>query len=127
MPTAVRVLILADEVDEAHEFLSEMDVSAARDRHSVLTGKAIVTEAKGRLEDARGLYSQAAQRWADYGSVLEEGQAYLGLARCLISLGDRDAATESLLRARALFANLDARPLLDEVDRISAKATALSS
>ncbi|CAN5370778.1 hypothetical protein BH20ACT22_BH20ACT22_11800 [soil metagenome] len=127
MPTAVRVLILADEVDEAHEFLSEMDVSAARDRHSVLTGKAIVTEATGRLEEARGLYSQAAQRWADYGFVLEEGQAYLGLARCLISLGDRDAATESLLRAWALFANLDARPLLDEVDRISAKATALSS
>lgn len=127
MPTAVRVLISADEVDAAHELLSEMEAGAARDRHSLLTAKAIVTEATGGLEEARGLYSQAAQRWADYGFVLEEGHAFLGLARCLISLGDCDAATESLVRARALFANLDAGPLLDEVDLISAKATALNS
>jgi len=79
MPTAVRVLISADEVDAAHELLSEMEAGAARDRHSLLTAKAIVTEATGGLEEARGLYSQAAQRWADYGFVLEHGQAFLGV------------------------------------------------
>jgi tetratricopeptide (TPR) repeat protein len=55
-------------------------------------GIAILAEAKGLTDEARALYQQAAERWADYGFVLEEGQAHLGLARCLIALGDEQAA-----------------------------------
>jgi len=68
------------------------------------------------MEQARNLYEQAAQRWADYGFVLEEGQAHLGLARCLIAVGDRQAATEPLQKARAIFSRLGAVSLLNETD-----------
>jgi tetratricopeptide (TPR) repeat protein len=82
---------------------------------------------QGKLEEARDLYQQAAQRWADYGFVLEEGQAHLGLARCLIALGDNERASEPLQKAREIFLRLGARLLIDEVDRLLGQATALSS
>ena len=56
-------------------------------RNSLLTGQAMLP-CRGNMEEfeeARDLYRKAAQRWADYGFVLEEGQANLGLARCLIA------------------------------------------
>jgi hypothetical protein len=52
----------------------------------VLTAEAIFAEARGDMEELRDLYQEAAQRWAYYGFVLEEGQAHLGFARCLIAL-----------------------------------------
>jgi hypothetical protein len=54
---------------------------------------------------------------ADYGFVLEEGQAQHEYARSLIVLGDHDTAREALEKARAIFSKLGARPLIDEVDR----------
>ncbi|MCA1604056.1 MAG: hypothetical protein LC775_00890 [Acidobacteria bacterium] len=57
-----------------------------------------------------------AQRWADYGFVLEEGQAHLGLARCLIALGEPQAAAEPLKKAREIFCRLGAIPLINETD-----------
>ena len=116
LPTVVRVLISAGQVDEAENFLTGVQVSAARDQHSMLTGHALVTEAIGSTEDARDLYQEAARRWADYGFLLEEGQAHLGVGRCLIALGDRESATEPLQDARAIFTKLRARPLINEVD-----------
>jgi class 3 adenylate cyclase/tetratricopeptide (TPR) repeat protein len=116
LPTAVRVLIAAGKVDKAKDVTNGIDVTATRDVNCVLTGQAILAEAHGGNERARDLYHEAAERWADYGFVLEEGQAHLGLARCLIALGDREAATESLQKARAIFSNLGAIPLLKETD-----------
>jgi hypothetical protein len=66
--------------------------------------------------DARDLYREAAQRWTDYGFVLEEGQAHLGLARCLILLDDKETATKHLQKARAIFTRLGAVPLINETD-----------
>jgi hypothetical protein len=48
--------------------------------------------------------------------MLEEGQAHLGLARCLIAIGDRRAAKEPLQQARAIFSRLGALPLINETD-----------
>ena len=48
--------------------------------------------------------------------MLEEGQAHLGLARCLIALDDHEAATEPLQKARTIFERLGAVPLHNEVD-----------
>jgi class 3 adenylate cyclase/tetratricopeptide (TPR) repeat protein len=117
LPTALRALIAAGELEKAENLSNGIDVTATRDRDCVLTGKAILAEAKGDMEQARNLHQQAAQRWADYGFVLEEGQAHLGLARCLMALGDRETATEPLQKARAVFSRLGAQPLTDEVDR----------
>jgi len=117
LPDMVRALVAGQQLELATELLvADSDVFSARDRHSALMAKAIVSEAGGQSEEVGDLYHQATQRWADYGFVLEEAQAYLGLARCLIALGDRGAATEPLHRARAVFEGLGAGPLLSEVD-----------
>jgi len=116
LPSVVRVLISAGQVSEAETFMTGMQVYAARDQHCLLTGQALVSEAAGSIEKARDLHQEAAQRWADYGFLLEEGQAHLGLARCLIALGDREAAADPLLKARPIFTKLQARALSSEVD-----------
>jgi class 3 adenylate cyclase/tetratricopeptide (TPR) repeat protein len=126
LPSAIRILTSAGQLDEADGFMAGMVVSAARDQHSLLTGQAILAETNGDMEQARNLYQQTAQRWADYGFVLEEGQAYLGLGRCFIALGDRKAATEPLQKARAIFSRLGAVPLLNETDGYLQQAEAAS-
>jgi len=116
LPTVLRVLVAAGKIEEAERFASGIDVTATRDRTCVLTGKAILAEAKGQIEEAHDVYEKAAQGWLEYGLVLEEGQAHLGLARCLIALGDREAATDPLHKARAIFERLGAVPLINETD-----------
>jgi len=116
LPTAIRILVSAGQIDQATEFISGMKVTATRDRHCILTGRAIVAEANKEFGKAAQLHQELAQRWADYGFVLEEGQAHLGLARCLIALGNREAATDPLHKARAIFERLGAVPLINETD-----------
>jgi hypothetical protein len=58
--------------------------------------------------------------------VLEEGQAHLGFARCLIAIGDLEAATESLHKAGAIFSRLRAVPLLKETEGFLRQAEAAS-
>ncbi len=117
LPRVIRVLTTAGELDMARDLLvDDTDVEAIRDKNSVLTAKAILLEAQGQMEQGRNLYQEASQRWADYGFVLEEGEALLGLARCLIALGDREAAGEPLQKARAIFSRLGAVPLIKETD-----------
>jgi tetratricopeptide (TPR) repeat protein len=127
LPTAVRILVASKQVDDAENLASGIEITATRDVNCMLTGQAIISEAKGDINQARNLYREAAQCWADYGFVLEEGQAHLGLARCLITLGDREAATRPLQKARAIFSKLGAVRLMDEADRHLGQATALTS
>ena len=126
LPTAIRILTSADQLDEADELLAGMVVSAVRDQHSLLTAHAIVAEARDEIGQARDFYQQAAQGWADYGFVFEEGQAHLGLARCLFALGEKGAATELLQKARAIFSRLGAVPLINETDTYLDQAQAAS-
>ena len=116
LPTALRVLVSAGRVDQAKDFAQGLEVFATRDLNCVLTGKAILAEAQGEVEEARDLYREAAQRWADFGFVLEEGQAHLGLARSLIALNKREAASAPLGKARAIFSRLGAITLVEETD-----------
>jgi class 3 adenylate cyclase/tetratricopeptide (TPR) repeat protein len=127
LPDVVRVLTAAGRLELAEaQSVDESAVAATRDRNSALTAKAILLQAQGALADAAVLFEGAAQRWADYGFVLEEGHAHLGLARCLIALGDRAAATEPLHKARATFSRLGAIPLLEETDGHLQRAQAAS-
>ncbi|MDQ3218232.1 MAG: hypothetical protein M3Q18_10360, partial [Actinomycetota bacterium] len=116
LTTAVRVLVATSEVEETEAFTSGIELVATRDHNCALTGQAILAEAKGQVDKARNLYQEAVRRWAYYGFMLEEGQAHLGLARCLIALGDREAATDPLHKARAIFKRLGAVPLINETD-----------
>jgi tetratricopeptide (TPR) repeat protein len=127
LPTAARVLVSAGWADRAEEFVAELEVIAWRDRNCLLTGRAVVAEAKQERETAVCLYDDAAGQWAEFGFALEHGQALLGAARCSLALGRRDDALPRLHRAREIFTKLDARPLIGEVDANIQKATALSS
>jgi class 3 adenylate cyclase/tetratricopeptide (TPR) repeat protein len=125
LPSVVRVLIWAAKVTQAAHFMKGLEAVALRDRNCLTTGRALVAEALHEPDTAAKLYEDASQRWAEYGFVLEEGQAHLGLARCLIALGDREAATEPLQKARVLFERLGAKPLLNEVNGFLGEARAV--
>ena len=86
-----------------------------------------MAEADGRLEQALGLYAEAAEGWAGFGHVPERGQALLGVGRCLLSLGRPTEAAAKLREAREVFQGLGARPLVAEVDAHLELATALTS
>ena len=58
------------------------------------------------MQEAGELYRRAAERWADFGSVVEQAYALLGLGRC----GDAQALREG----EAIFARLGASPVLAE-------------
>jgi hypothetical protein len=73
------------------------------------------------------LFDDAAERWAEFGFVLEHGQALLGAGRSLIELGRSGEARTHLEAARDAFAGLGAQPLLAEADGLLARLTALTS
>jgi DNA-binding SARP family transcriptional activator/class 3 adenylate cyclase len=111
---AVRVSVAAGRSDVAERLIEGRHATLTRHRHGLLTAHATLAEAQGRLEEAARLYADAAQRWAEYGFVLERGQALLGEGRCTLALEQPEKAAESLRKAREIFERLDARPLAAE-------------
>ena len=114
--------VAAGAIELAEGLLDSGDHLAARHQHSVLTGRAVLTEARGGHEAASALYAEAAERWADYGFALEHGQAALGAGRCLVAVGRHHEAAARLVEARRVFDALRAGPLLAEADRLLAQA-----
>ncbi|MDP9342135.1 MAG: AAA family ATPase [Actinomycetota bacterium] len=127
LPDAVRVSLALGATELAASLLPGIEASFARQRHSVLTATALCTEAADDPVSALALFDRAAEGWAEYGFVLENGQALLGAGRCLLPLGRPAEARVRLEAARAVFARLGARPLLEEIDDLLARLTALSS
>jgi hypothetical protein len=84
-----------------------------------------LAEARGELLRAAGLYAEAEEGWRTF-SVPERAQALLGLGRCLLELGDVTAA-DRLREARGVFASLDARHFLPEVDALLERAVRRSA
>jgi tetratricopeptide (TPR) repeat protein len=99
-----RVAVAAGRPELARSFLDEAEESSAWDACTRLSGRALLTEARGALDDAAALYREAAERWDAYGSLVEKAYALLGLGRC----GDAEATRD----ANAIFARLGARPVL---------------
>jgi class 3 adenylate cyclase/tetratricopeptide (TPR) repeat protein len=92
-------------VPRANVHLGAFEPTTACGRHGGLHARALVTEADGRLDEARELFAQAAVGWEVWGSVPLRADALLGLGRC--------AADESALaEGRAVYASLRAEPLL---------------
>jgi hypothetical protein len=123
LPDALRVALSAGALDVAERLLEGAGGSAARDRLAVLTGRAVLAEARGELADAADLFAQAATAWEAYGHALEHGRSLLGLGRCRLALGQADA-NSVLIAARDAFARLGASPLLGEADGQLAEAVA---
>jgi tetratricopeptide (TPR) repeat protein len=123
---AVRVSIAVGARELAAALLVGVDPSFARQRHSVLTARALMAEATDDPAAALELFDDAAERWAGFGFVLEHGQALVGAGRCLVELRRSGEARTRLEEARDAFAGLGARPLLGEADGLLARLTALT-
>jgi len=127
IPTVVRILISAGHIDETEELVSDLDVALTRDRNALVSGHAIVAEARHDFDHAVELYEDVARRWSEFGFALEHGQALLGRARCELARGSREEATPPLHQAREIFIGLGAGPLIHQADAHLRKVTALSS
>jgi class 3 adenylate cyclase/tetratricopeptide (TPR) repeat protein len=111
----VRTCVAADQHALAERLIDHAPTRTARHQHARLTAQAVLTETRGDLHEAARLYEQVAERWTQYGHVLERGQGLLGAGRCLVRL-NRPQAARTLQDARTSFAALGARPLLAEAD-----------
>jgi hypothetical protein len=121
LPEALRVSVAAGAIRLAERLLDSNDHRAARHQYSVLAGRAVLTEAQGRPEEASALYAEVAEHWANYGFALEHGQAALGAGRCLTVVGRHHEAATHLVEAQRTFAALRAGPLLAQADRVLAR------
>jgi len=100
----VRIATAAAELALAEAFLEGSEHRSAWDAGARPTALANLAEARGRVDEAAALFAQAAERWDDYGSVVERAYALLGLGRC----GDAKALREG----QAIFSGLGASAVL---------------
>ena len=99
-----RIAIAAGESGLAEAFLDDEEHEAAWNVCARLTARAMLVEVRERPDEASALFREAAGRWEEYGSVVEQAYALLGLGRC----GD----TKALVEGRAIFARLGASPVI---------------
>ena len=89
--------------------------------HALRSCRAQLAEASDEPLEAASLYSDAAERWRDFGNVPECAYALLGEGRCLFAVDD--AASEvPLAEARDLFASMGYAPALAETEALLARA-----
>jgi tetratricopeptide (TPR) repeat protein len=99
-----RIAIAAGSFELLGIFLEGSEQASAWDACARPAALAGLAEARGQLEEAAELYRRAAERWGEFGSVVEQAYALLGLGRC----GDAKADLEG----KAIFARLGASPVL---------------
>ena len=116
LPDAARTLVAAGELERLEGVLNRIRPGLTRDRHAVVTARATLAEAEGRLEDALALHQAAAANWESFVVPLEQGHALFGVGRCLFGLGRKEEAASHLESARAIFGSLGALQLVAEVD-----------
>ena len=127
LPTLLRILFAEGRSADALRLLDGTEEFGARRVSCMASARAIAAEGTGDLAEAVRRYEDAAERWREFGHVLEDGQALLGAGRCLVELGSPAQATGHLREARERFVRLGATPLIEEVDDMLERATALSS
>jgi hypothetical protein len=93
---------------------------------ALAASQAQIEEARGDRERAAETFQNAAERLGLLGAGLERAFAVLGKGRCLASLQD-PSAQPSVREARRLFAEMSARPRIDECDTLIAQTSRLSS
>jgi hypothetical protein len=76
------------------------------------------------LAEAAEGHLAAAERWAAYGSLIEQGHSLTGAGRCLVALGRMAEAVEPLRQVRDLFTPPGASVLVAEIDDLLAQTSA---
>jgi tetratricopeptide (TPR) repeat protein len=127
LPDALRVCVAAKTIGLGERLIEAIAEGTKRSAHVVVTAEAVLAEARGELERAAEQYASAAERWSEFGFVLERGHALLGGGRCLLGLSRAREAARKLGDARETFARLRARPLVNEAEAFVKQGAALSS
>ena len=105
-PEIIRVCLRNNDVELAEKIVGDRPVFVARTKNAVLTGRALLAEARGNGDDALALFQEAAAAWQTYGGPFERAHALAGAGRCLAGLGRDEEATRTNVEARALFTAL---------------------
>lgn len=119
----VRVLLAADELEKASSLVEGVEAPGRRCEIKRASALAAVSEAGRDFKSAVSEFADAAARWEDFGHPLEQALALYGAARCMSHLGEN--STAFLSQARAIFEQLGARPMIEEIDGLSDQAAAL--
>ena len=100
-----RIATAAGELQLAEAFLEGTEDASAWNTCARLSALAMLAEARGNAVGASALFRDAAERWGEYGSVVERGYALLALGRCA---GDAAALREG----QAIFERVGASPVV---------------
>jgi hypothetical protein len=126
LPELIRHSLQAVDVAFAERLADwEPNPSMALHRIAQAMVDAHLAEARGDLDTAIAGYAEAGDGWRTF-SIPELGQALLGKGRCLLEMDD-PSAEPTLREAREVFASLDARRFLPDVDLLLERAVRLSS
>jgi hypothetical protein len=108
LPDLLRIAVAAEDLRLARRLLESPELKTARDEHAFVTARAVLAEGEAEFRDAALLYGEAAERWAAFGILFEQGLGRLGEGRCLAAVGAPGASTAHR-RARRIFQKLGAR------------------
>jgi tetratricopeptide (TPR) repeat protein len=117
LSTMVRTALAADDPALALHLVERLEPRYPLDEHALCAARAQLAEAAGDHSGAADLYAEAAERWLEFGNVPERAYALLGQGRCLIALGNPDAA-HPLHHARELFTSMGYAPALAETEAL---------
>ena len=115
---AVRPCLAIGRPDLAELLLTDARGITPRDRLYAAAATAALDEAAGRTADAHQGYEDAVARWRAFGCVVEEAFAQVGRARTARATDDLEVSAD-LAAARATFAELGARPMVDTIDALN--------
>jgi class 3 adenylate cyclase/tetratricopeptide (TPR) repeat protein len=122
LPELVRLAAAAGDPGLADQLMDGTDeLPLERYRLARLASEAVVAEASSLPDLERALmgHERASKEWARWGNPLEMGYALFGAGRCLVRLGRSAEARERLDAAAKVFAKLQARLVLDDIQAFS--------
>ena len=102
----VRLAVANGDLELAEAFLHDSEHDSAWDRAARPAARGALAEAHGRFEEAAAFHREAAENWSEYGSVVKQAYALLGLGRVA---NDAKATREGA----AIFERLGARPVAE--------------
>jgi tetratricopeptide (TPR) repeat protein len=108
LPDLIRIVVAAKDLRLARRLLESPELKTIRDEHAFVTARAVLAEGEAEFRDAASLYREAAERWAAFGLLFEQGMGRLGEGRCLAAV-DAPGASSAMRRARRIFQRLGAR------------------
>ena len=117
----VEALVRQGRLDDAHELLAfaarNVPEEDAYARAALCVAEAIVASAGHNEAAAATSFAEALRLLEDQQLWTDIGETRILLARAMRSFGDLAGARTELERARALFARMEARTLVEEIDR----------